>query len=165
MSRDGITGLVCLAASLVLLALTYGLPGPSLLVPIGPGFYPRIILGIAAVFSLMLLVQELIAHRRARVSGSAGSAPRAPAESRPNYVLVLLTFAVFGVYVGVLPYVGYRISTFAFVLGLQALLDPPKNARRWGFVFVLSLATTLVTFYLFQNYLQVLLPHGRWTDF
>ena len=57
MSRDLITGLVCLAGSLVLLALTYNLPGPSLLVPIGPGVYPRIVLGITALLAAALVVQ------------------------------------------------------------------------------------------------------------
>ena len=48
-------GSSCLAASLVLFALTLGLKA-SPLVPIGPGFYPRIVLGITAVLSAALLV-------------------------------------------------------------------------------------------------------------
>ena len=157
MSRDATTGLVCLTASLLLLALTYGLPGPSLLVPVGPGFYPRIILGISAGFSLLLLIQAL----RAEPSTSE----RRRTESRPNYGLVFLTFAVFGVYVGVLPYIGYRLSTFAFVLSLHALIEMPKTRRAWIISFAFALITTVITFYLFQDYLQVLLPRGRWTAF
>lgn len=157
MSRDGITGLVCLMTSLALLTLTYGLPGPSLLVPIGPGFYPRIILGISAAFSLLLLVQAVLARRSARKRPREGA--------RPNYGLVFLTFAVFGVYVGLLPHIGYRLCTFAFVLGLNVLLETPKNRKAWIFALLFALVTTLVTFHLFQDYLQVLLPRGRWTDF
>ena len=157
MSRDGITGLVCLTASLALLALTFGLPGPSLLVPVGPGFYPRIILAISAAFSLLLLVQAVLARRDRR--------PRADASARPNHALVLVTFAVFGIYVGVLPYVGYRLATFAFVLGSHAVIEPPRSRRAWTIAIAFALVTTLVTFHLFQDYLLVLLPHGRWTDF
>ena len=40
LGRDGVAGLACLAGSLWLLALTRGLPQPAL-VPVGPGFYPR----------------------------------------------------------------------------------------------------------------------------
>ena len=64
LSREGIAGLVCLVGSLVLLAATWGLPGPTLLVPVGPGFYPRIILGITAVLSLTLIVTDYAAQRR-----------------------------------------------------------------------------------------------------
>jgi hypothetical protein len=78
---------------------------------------------------------------------------------------VLVTFAVFGLYVGILPYVGYRLATFAFVLGLHAVIEPPRTRRAWIIATVFALVTTLVTFHLFQDYLLVLLPHGRWTDF
>jgi putative tricarboxylic transport membrane protein len=159
MSRDLITGLVCLAGSLVLLALTYNLPGPSLLVPIGPGFYPRIVLGITALLAAALVVQAWLARRRAQPTGST-------TESQgPNYALVLTSFAVFGVYVGVLPLIGYRLSTFAFVLALQPLLERPRNAKGWAIAFAVALITAIATFHLFQDYLSVLLPRGRWTGF
>ena len=42
-SRDSISGLVCLVISLLLLVQTFALP-PAAMVPIGPAFYPRIVL-------------------------------------------------------------------------------------------------------------------------
>lgn len=56
--RDAIVGLVCLAGSLALLAMSRGLPKPAL-VPIGPGFYPRILLAVTALLSVLLLVNGL----------------------------------------------------------------------------------------------------------
>ena len=161
MARDLITGLVCLVTSLVFLALTYGLPGPSILVPIGPGFYPRIILGIAAVLSALLVTQALLARRRAADEETPGTG----AMARPNYSLVLASFAVFGVYVALLPALGFRIATFAFVLALQPLLEPPRNAKGWVIALVVAAVTSFATFYVFQDYLSVLLPRGRWTNF
>ena len=158
MTRDLITGLVCLTASLVLLALTYNLPGPSLLVPIGPGFYPRIILGISALLAAALVVQAWLARSKTQPADSSGTV-------RPNYALVLTSFAVFGVYVGALPLIGYRLATFAFVLGLQPLLERPRNAKGWLAAVVVALITAVATFHLFQDYLSVLLPRGRWTGF
>jgi hypothetical protein len=160
LGREGITGLVCLAASLGLLAGTWNLPGPSLLVPVGPGFYPRIILGITAALSLALTVFDFVATRR-RASAAAGES----AAEAPNYRLVLIVFAVFGVYVGLLPGLGFRISTFLFVAALQATMEPPQDRKRWLFVSVVALVTTAVSYYLFERYLLVLLPRGRWTDF
>jgi putative tricarboxylic transport membrane protein len=157
--RDLIAGLVCLATSLVLLALTYNLPGPSLLVPIGPGFYPRIVLGITAVLSAALVVQSLLARRGAALPKTAG------APEYINYRLVLATFAIFGLYVGFLPYLGYRVATFLFVGALQAILEPPAGARSWGRVLIVAVATAAATYYTFEGYLSVLLPRGLWTDF
>ncbi len=151
LSRDGIAGLVCLAGSLLLLWVSRALPQPAL-VPIGPGFYPRILLGITALLSAALIVQDLRAPRRPRARGDA------------QYRLVILTFVIFGVYVGLLPVLGYRVATFAFVLVLQATLEPPRG-RRWALVLAVALATTLVTYIVFERYLFVLLPRGTLTGF
>jgi putative tricarboxylic transport membrane protein len=157
--REGVTGLVCLAGSLGLLAATWGLPGPSLLVPVGPGFYPRIILGITVALSAVLLVADFASRRRRRQ-------PAPPAAAAPaNHALVLSTFAVFGVYVGALPWIGFRVSTFVFVAALYALLDPPRDWKRWLLAGLFALILAAVTYYLFERYLLVLLPRGRWTDF
>ena len=150
LGRDGIAGLVCLGGSLGFLALTRGLPHPAL-VPIGPGFYPRILLGILVVLSAALVVSDLLSRRRAAA---------APA----RYRLVLLAFAIFAAYVALMPMLGYRVATFLFVGALQATLEPPRGAR-WWLVLAVALATTLVTYYIFERYLSVLLPRGRLTGF
>jgi len=150
LGRDGIAGLVCLGGSLWFLALTRGLPQPAL-VPIGPGFYPRILLGIMAVLSAALVVSDLLNRRRAVV---------APA----RYRLVLVAFAIFAAYVTLMPVLGYRVATFLFVAALQAVLEPPRGARWWR-VLAVALITTLVTYYVFERYLSVLLPRGRLTGF
>lgn len=162
MGRDGIAGLTCLAVSLALLAASRGLPEASLLVPVGPGFYPRIILGVTAIISALLVAADFVARRR------AAAAPRsaAPAKEKDeNYTLVLLTFVIFGLYVGLLPYIGFRIATFCFVATLQASLQLPKGLRGWATVGITALVTALVSYFVFERYLSVLLPRGRWTDF
>jgi hypothetical protein len=151
LSRDGVAGLVCLGGSLWFLALTRGLPHPAL-VPIGPAFYPRILLTITALLSAALVVADLVRRR--------GAARRAPV----RYGLVLLTFAIFGVYVALLPPLGYRVATFLFVGGLQAALERPRGARWWR-VLAVALVTTVATYYAFEGYLSVLLPRGRLTAF
>ena len=150
LGRDGIAGLVCLGGSLWFLALTRGLPQPAL-VPIGPAFYPRILLGITVVLSAALVVADLLNRRRAVV---------APA----RYRLVILAFLIFATYVALLPALGYRAATFLFVAALQAVLEPPRGARWWR-VLAVALLTTLVTYYVFERYLSVLLPRGRLTGF
>ena len=152
MSRDGITGLAVLAASLVLFGLTLELK-QNPLVPIGPGFYPRIVLGIAAVLAAALVVFDFLGERQARKTEAI------------NYGLVLAVFAIFGLYVGALPFIGFRLSTFVFMAALQTALDFPRNKKGWIVVAVTALVTTAVTYIVFEHYLHVLLPRGKWTDF
>ena len=158
MSRDGIAGLAVLAASLVLFALTLDLKD-SPMVPVGPGFYPRIVLGLTAVLSLGLIIADLLARRRAPLSDVSRKTEGI------NYPLVAMSFAVFALYAVALPWLGFRIATFFFVGGANALLDPPRGAKGWGRTVILALVTTVVGWLVFERWLSVLLPRGRWTDF
>jgi putative tricarboxylic transport membrane protein len=151
MSRDGITGLVALVTSLVLFALTLDLK-PNPMVPVGPGFYPRIVLGVTAVLAAALVIFDLLSKQRTP-------------QAKGRYGLVVAVFAIFGVYVGLLPYLGFRVATVLFVAGLQSAIEPPKGARGWIIVAVTALVTTIVAYYLFERQLSVLLPRGRWTNF
>lgn len=151
LGRDGVAGLVCLAGSLVLLALTVGLPRPAL-VPIGPGFYPRIVLVLTAVLSAALVVSDLLSRARAAPAPGGGH-------------LVMATFAIFTGYVVLLPYLGYRLATFAFMVALQATLATAAGRVRWPVVVATAVVTTAVTYYVFETYLSVLLPRGRFTGF
>ena len=152
LSRDGWGGLAVLAASLFLFALTLGLKDNPL-VPIGPGFYPRIVLGVTAAFAFALVVADLW-----------GPGKRSHAE-KLNYLLVVEMFALFGLYCGALPYLGFRICTFLYVAASNALLDVPRGWKGATRVLAVALITTVIVYYAFERYLTVLLPRGRWTNF
>jgi hypothetical protein len=164
LTRDGIAGLVCLAISLWLLALTIWLP-PATMVPIGPAFYPRIVLSLMAFLSALLLTVDLIAMRRRRIAAAAPAAGLGAAPGlSPNYRLVLLTFIEFGIYIALLPPLGFRIATFLFVLALQVTLEWPGGRTRWLLTVAVAIATSLVCYYVFEDYLSVLLPRGTWSQ-
>jgi hypothetical protein len=149
--RDAVIGAAGLAASLVMLAIAQGLPTPAL-VPIGPGFYPRIIFGVTAVLSALLLLTGI------------RSGPRTPGKPT-SYRLVLLTFGIFIAYLIAMPLIGYRLATLLFVGTLQPALDPPTRASRWALLVLIAVVTAFGSFYVFEGYLSVLLPRGRLTGF
>ncbi|MBK8065223.1 MAG: tripartite tricarboxylate transporter TctB family protein [Betaproteobacteria bacterium] len=161
LGRDGISGLVVLAASLLLFWLTFGLKD-SPLVPIGPGFYPRIVLGVTALFALLLVISDLRAQREGSEAPAASGAPAPPP---PNYTLVVFNFALFGLYAAALPGLGFRVATFLYVAVSNAVLAPPRGLRGWARVLGLAAATALLTHLIFEGQLSVLLPRGRWTGF
>jgi hypothetical protein len=74
-------------------------------------------------------------------------------------------FGVFGVYCGALPFLGFRIATLLYIAATNTMLDMPKGAKGWARVAAVSIITTVVVYYVFERYLTVLLPRGRWTDF
>ena len=113
---------------------------------------PGIVLGISAVLALALVVFSFLSDKRDPPTGA-------------NYGLVVAVFAIFFAYVGALPYLGFRIATFLFVPALQVTLEFPRSRKAWAVVAATALVTTVVSYVLFERYLQVLLPRGRWTDF
>ena len=150
LSKDGWSGLAILLASLLLFGLTLGLKDNPL-VPIGPGFYPRIVLGVTAVLALAVLVFSF---------------KQEPQQAEAlNYGMVVTMFAVFGLYCGALPYLGFRIATLLYLAATNTLLDFPKNPKGWARVAVVSIVTTVVVYYVFERYLTVLMPRGSWTNF
>ncbi|SRR5579885_631858 len=155
LSRDGVVGFICLALSLAMLILTWGLP-PAVLVPIGPAFYPRVVVSVMALLSVLLIVFDISAGR---ARADAPTAPSPPA----NYRLVLATFVEFGLYVALLPLIGFRLSTFLFVVALQITLEWPGSKTRWLLVLLIGVATSLICHFVFEDYLSVLLPRGTWS--
>jgi putative tricarboxylic transport membrane protein len=159
MGRDACTGLAVLAASLALFWMTLGLERHPML-PVGPGFYPRIVLGVTAAFGLGIAIAGFVAHRRRGAPAAA-----VPAVAPPNYGLVAAAFAIFAAYILAMPWLGFRVSTFLFLLAMPAALERPRTARRWLLVAALALVSTVVVYFVFERYLHVLLPRGRWTGF
>ena len=157
MGRDAITGLVVFATSVLLFWATLGLQRHTL-VPVGPEFYPQLVLGVTGFLALVLVVSDVVAHRRGQVASAS--------TVRANYKLVVIAFAIFAIYVIALPYLGFRVATFAFLLAMPLALEPARGARRrWIVVFIVALVATVVIYLAFESYLQVLLPRGRWTGF
>jgi hypothetical protein len=158
LGRDGIAGLTGLAVSLGLLPFAYGLPKLPI-VPIGPGFYPAIVLIFMAAVSAALVVQDVLAQRR----GAAPDSVTAPVPSQRAYGLVAAAFAITGGYVALLPVLGFRIATALFVAAFQLALERPTTLRRWAVLVAVALGTSAVTYVVFEQYLTVLLPRGSWT--
>ena len=158
LSRDGVAGLVCLAISLAMLALTWGLP-PAVLVPVGPAFYPRVVVTILAFLSALLIWLDYSA-----AGARAAAKPAAVSSPPPNYRLVLATFIEFGLYIVLLPLIGFRLSTFLFVVILQITLEWPPSNKRWVLVLLIGIGTSIACHFIFEDYLSVLLPRGAWTD-
>ncbi len=153
--RDGIAGLILFVISLVLLVQSFQLPSLPI-VPVGPGFYPAIVLSFMAVASALLVAQDIF---KPRAPAGDGDAPKR------NFRAVLTAFAIVGAYVALLPLLGFRVATVLFVGALQAALDRPQTARQWAILAAIALGTAALSYVVFERYLLVLLPRGAWTGF
>lgn len=152
MRRDAGIG-VGLLAFCGLLYWQAGLVSVPPFVPIGPAFYPRVILIFLAGLAVWLIVEDLL---KKRAPAREAKKPTAPS---PNYRRVLLGFIVFLGYVAGLSIIGYLTATFLFVLGLSWAIGP-RNIREMPKLIAIAIGTALVTFLIFEKYLYVFLPRG-----
>lgn len=153
--RDGVIGLILAALSLGLLVHSFSLPQLPL-TPVGPGFYPRIVLGLLALAGVALFLQNVIANR-------AGATAAEGVRVDAAFWRVPLLFGIVAVYVFLLPALGYRLATVLFVLALMPAIEWPTSIRAWATVIAISVATSLVSHLVFERYLLVLLPRGSLT--
>jgi hypothetical protein len=150
MHRDAVVGGLLALLSLFLLWETRQIPHPPL-IPIGPAFYPRVILSIFLLLSLGLLISGLRAPRSARVWNWRAWFSR--------YQIILGSFLLFGLYVLAMPLLGYLLSTAFFIAAMQWLLGH-RGLRRLPGVLAVAVGTSVGTYVVFQLYLYVLLPRG-----
>lgn len=158
LGRDGIAGLIGLAVSLALLPFAFGLPKLPI-VPVGPGFYPALVLTFMAIVSGLLVVQDAFVQRRA----APVSAPATAEQPKRAYGLVAAAFALTGAYIGLMPVLGFRLSTALYVGLFQLVLERPSSAGQWLRLVALAIGTAVIAYFVFEHYLFVLLPRGSWT--
>ncbi len=141
------------AAALVLLAfgawyawLSAGLPERHMPNTPGPSFFPLVIVTLLVGLALALLIKGIADLRSGRDTG-------APSKLPPG---ALSALAAFLVYLGVLPYAGFVVSSVIFFAVLMLLYGGRKPL-------LIGAAATLVPvslFVIFRYGFQIVLPHG-----
>lgn len=150
MHRDAAVGGLLALLSVFLLWETREIPHPPF-VPLGPAFYPRAVLSVFFLLSLVLLVSGLRAGRPVRGWDRRAWFAR--------YRVILGSFLLFGLYVLAMPALGYLLSTGLYTATMQWLLGR-RGLRRLPGIVAVAVGTSTGTYVVFQLYLHVLLPRG-----
>ena len=144
--RDLLAGALLLVFGIGYGLLTLALPNRSLPNTPGPALFPTIISSGLILLSIALIVQSV----RSDDAGKTIDAFFDRARS-----LALIGFLVFIV---ILPYVGFVVSSIPFFAGMMWLY----GERRFVVVAVSALLVPLLLYYVFRFGFQVLLPVGIW---
>lgn len=120
----------------------------------GADFFPKIVIGIVAFLSICLLIQSIIRVTKEKESKMTVSPKLLFRENRK----VIFTFVIFGIYILLLEYIGYFISSVLFMIALYYLLAVKKQ-KIWV-VLLGTVALTYLLYLIFQKALSVFLPAG-----
>ncbi len=132
--------LLALAAYVVVTANGFPLETRTL----GPDFFPKLVAGCLAAFAIGVLVMSFLRRK-------PEEAPAGPSRN------LLIIMAVMGVYIILLPYVGFLVATPAFLLA-AGLLQAEDTRAWWKKLCISSVVTTGALYYLFGTLLNVPLP-------
>jgi len=122
----------------------------------GSAIYPRVLLGVIGVLAIALWVSSFVTAARARGTSDQPERPR-PAVRRPN-PKVLGMFVLFGLYVLLLPMLGYIVATLLFMVVSQALLLGIDTPKKWLINLVTAGVLVPLLYVIFEYGLNVWLP-------
>jgi putative tricarboxylic transport membrane protein len=132
--------LLALAAYVVVTANNFPLETRTL----GPDFFPKLVAGCLAAFAIGILVMSFLRRK-------PEEAPTRPSRS------LLISMVIMGLYIILLPYLGFLVATPAFLLAAGLLMAEEARAW-WKKLCVSSIVTTGALYYLFGTLLNVPLP-------
>lgn len=127
--------------------------------PLGPGSFPRIVLGLMILLSGAVIVSNArpaLAELKRRREGAPG---KALLGWWTRHRLVAIVLALFAFYVLLLKLLGFVVTTIAFLILVQWWVGP-KTRKNLFLAIAVALIFSIGTYYLFQAVLNVFLPAG-----
>jgi putative tricarboxylic transport membrane protein len=151
MRKDRILSISLLVFCLIMFMETFNFAEKSKMNIAGPEVYPRIVIASIAAFSVILLIRSFFSK--------ADPAPRLEwKEFIKKYMNIILLFLFFGIYVFLLPNVGFIIATILFMFVSQALLMGVKKRKQLIVNICVTSVSTFFIYFIFTNFLSIWLP-------
>ena len=124
----------------------------------GSGFWPIMILSAATFLSILVLIfntRKYLQEKKAR-AGEPQAPSRSPQELKERRMKLVLSVVCLLIYILIMPYIGFVLSTFFYVLAFILALG---ERRKW----VLAISPFLVTamaVVVFGKFITMPLPRG-----
>lgn len=122
---------------------------------INSGTIPKIWGGCLLVLSIVLIVRGL----RNKVKNIADAKKMSVGELLKDKWEVLATFILLTIYIALMDYAGFIISSFIYLF-IQIIILTPSGKRNYKLAGVLALVFSVSIYYVFVEWLMVLLPAG-----
>jgi putative tricarboxylic transport membrane protein len=153
MTKDRALSLALVLFIGVMFAETFNFPEKSDWQMYSPALYPRIILSIIGILTVILCFRSF----KPTIKQTADHKDRKQ-NSRRAYGKIVWLFVFFGIYVILLQQLGFIIATILYLLCSQAILMGIRKPKAVILNSSVSLVATFTVYFIFTNVLQVWLP-------
>jgi hypothetical protein len=124
---------------------------------IGPGFFPRILGGIALAVTVLALITEFLSKPKAKKPDAVEAAEEAAEPDLGRHPITLVAFVIAAaVFVGLFGVLGAALSGVLFLGATLWFLDPGHHVRSA----IIAVAVPVLLYLAFQTGLNVGLPQG-----
>ena len=154
LNRDTITGAVVLCFGIVLFCLSYTI-NEMTISGIGAESMPRL---VAVVFGISGIIM-MSAGIRPKASPAPEESSKKNDKAANGYLLVTLNILLFLIYLYALEDIGFLLTTPVYLF-LQMMLLSGPGENRPGLFALVSMLTSLGSYYLFLKAFQIILPAG-----
>ena len=122
----------------------------------GSGFWPMLFLGVSILLSLSWLVSSLATFFKATGEVVEGPTPEMIAEAWTRRKKVALSIVCIFVYIVVMPWIGFILSSLLFVLAFALALEE----RRKLVLIISPFLVTAITILVFAKFITIPFPKG-----
>jgi len=156
---------IIIAVILIIIAFFYhyatrNFPPPSAIENLGAAFFPNLLALILVILSILLIIESILLERAKKAKTVIDSGERLEEDSFAvetlSYPHLIGTIVLTGLYIILLPPVGYLIVTPIFLIVLIWFL----GTVRWLTNILCSVLLTIILYILFHTMLGVALPSG-----
>ncbi|WP_404335454.1 tripartite tricarboxylate transporter TctB family protein [Planococcus rifietoensis] len=123
------------------------------------GSFPKLIAGLLILLSLMLIIKQGLVLMKSKSTGERQGAGESARDFYNEYKLVILTLLVFFIYIFLMQFIGFVVSTIVFII-FTGLLVGSRAKKDIMVITIVSVAITLGTYFFFENFLNVRFPSG-----
>ncbi|WLD93764.1 tripartite tricarboxylate transporter TctB family protein [Alkalihalobacillus sp. AL-G] len=151
MTKDRIAGVVLLIFCIFFYFQTKLIDIKDL-TEISAAFFPRLLLGLIAGLTVVMIIQSFLKKERKTASEK---------EKNEKEGIVWIIFALFALYILSLALLGFIISSFIFITIVYLIILPVKRPVKSHVIALSSiLVITIALSFIFENLLNVFLPTG-----
>lgn len=148
-----IAGIIFLLLSIVIFIQTTQLP-ESQYDPLGPAGFPKLIVVFMGILAAALIIKKIRTQDFDKIEFNLKKLFK-------DYKLIFISLFNFFLYILLMRFIGFRISTFLFVFLTQVMIGPEEKSGKTYFIMTsIALFISLGAYYFFQSYLSVIFPPG-----
>lgn len=151
MSKDRVLAITLLLFVIVMFTETFNIAGKNSFQIYSSAFYPRILLAVIAALTVVLLITSFLGNKK-------GTRKKVEFKDLEKYAKVVLLFVFFGIYISILPYLGFILSSTIYLFISQGILMGYRKVKTLILNVAVSLIATFSIYFIFNNLLNVWLP-------